>query len=184
MTSPMRMTKRLNRSPRSNPRSRPDPPSATSMTVPTRVPRVRGVARPVSTLLTLQDDAQRREEVVRAEAGTRGQQPHGAEQISGNRKGMAEMADVKEPQTAKSRSTAASPGASRRGSSATSCSPTWSAPALQLPGELPAAPLDRDISVVVPEGDGSGVIIAQGGAFAGWSLYLHVCHECGSEVGV
>jgi hypothetical protein len=65
---------------------------------------------PGCTLLTLQDDAQRREEVVRAEAGTRGQQPHGAAQISGNRKGMAEMADVKEPQTAKSRSTAAFTG--------------------------------------------------------------------------
>ena len=36
--------------------------------------------------------------------------------------------------------------------------------------------------VVVPEGGGAGVIIAQGGAFAGWSLYLHegrpkYCHN-------
>jgi hypothetical protein len=38
--------------------------------------------------------------------------------------------------------------------------------------------------VVVPEGGGSGVIIAQGGASPAGALYLHVCHECGSEVGV
>jgi arylsulfatase A-like enzyme len=36
--------------------------------------------------------------------------------------------------------------------------------------------------IVVPEGGGSGVIIAQGGAFAGWCLYLHegkpkYCHN-------
>jgi len=36
--------------------------------------------------------------------------------------------------------------------------------------------------IVVPEGGGRGVLIAQGGAFAGWSLYLHdgkptYCHN-------
>jgi arylsulfatase len=36
--------------------------------------------------------------------------------------------------------------------------------------------------IVVPEGGASGVIIAQGGAFAGWALYLHegkpaYCHN-------
>jgi hypothetical protein len=36
--------------------------------------------------------------------------------------------------------------------------------------------------IVVPEGGGQGVLIAQGGAFAGWSLYLHegrpkYCHN-------
>ena len=36
--------------------------------------------------------------------------------------------------------------------------------------------------VVVPDGGANGVIIAQGGAFAGWSLYLHegkpkYCHN-------
>ena len=36
--------------------------------------------------------------------------------------------------------------------------------------------------VVVPDGGANGVIVAQGGAFAGWSLYLHegkpkYCHN-------
>src|SRR5215217_5974344 len=36
--------------------------------------------------------------------------------------------------------------------------------------------------LVIPEGGGQGVIIAQGGAFVGWSLYLHdgrpkYCHN-------
>jgi hypothetical protein len=36
--------------------------------------------------------------------------------------------------------------------------------------------------LVIPEGGGQGVIISQGGAFAGWSLYLHegrpkYCHN-------